>query len=176
MSKTIRAILSAFAAAAILTGCGAAGGSGNCTYVDIYGVQNKIEDFRVQPDTALDAVIAENDPEPSDIVTLNDGSFTIRQHLNRGEASLKSAIRIHPQAPVILFRADREAVFPCSGGNVQNVALVIRQFGVLCCQISQPHFILRQDHRALLRMKSSLNREDFPCSAVERPDCLPIPG
>ena len=175
MSKTIRAILSAFAAAAILTGCGAAGGSGNCTYVDIYGVQNKIEDFRVQPDAALDAVIAENDPEPSDIVTLNDGSFTIRQHLNANDTVIWSGTYSSENNALKFNYSGAEVSGSLNGQTFQNRIPSLNESGSFPDQI-MPLVYLSDIARTNSKLPIAVMRSpEAPFSAEQHGDFLCVP-
>ena len=84
MKKHFLTILIAAAAAALLTGCGTGSKSG--TYAEINGVRRMCDDFRNDPDAALDAVLSEQDPEPGEIITLENDRFTITKHLNADDA------------------------------------------------------------------------------------------
>ncbi|MBR4201223.1 MAG: hypothetical protein IKQ91_08125 [Oscillospiraceae bacterium] len=82
MKKHILNTAAALAAAVLLTGCNFGADVNNSTYIDINGSYNNAADFRNDPDAALNAVIAATDPEPAESIALDDGSFTIRKHLN----------------------------------------------------------------------------------------------
>ena len=82
MKKRFLTILTAVTAAAMLTACGTVSGTESAVYVSINGVRRMSDEFRGDPDAALDAVLAEQDPEPDEIVSLDNGKFTVTKHLN----------------------------------------------------------------------------------------------
>ena len=86
MKKQFRIILAVLAASAMLTGCNSGSNLKNSTYIDINGIYNNAADYRSDPDAALDAVIGEQNIEPAERITLNDGTFSIKENLSANYA------------------------------------------------------------------------------------------
>ena len=70
MKKHFLTIMTAVAAAAMLTGCGTGTTAKNSTYISVNGIRNQADAYRTDPDAALDAVLAE-EIESEAAVTLN---------------------------------------------------------------------------------------------------------
>ena len=91
MKKHTLTAITAITAAALLTGCGAVRETENITFVSVNGIRNYAADYRSDPDSALKQVIAEK-TESDKTVALQDGQFTITEHLNASDTVLWSGI------------------------------------------------------------------------------------
>ncbi|MBR3448026.1 MAG: hypothetical protein IKH27_09490 [Oscillospiraceae bacterium] len=80
MKKHFLTIMTAVAAAAMLTGCGTGTTAKNGTYISVNGIRNQADAYRTDPDAALDAVLAE-EIESEAAVTLNQNqTLSILRH------------------------------------------------------------------------------------------------
>lgn len=84
MKKLTAAICSALTAALLLSGCGAGGQTENGTYISVNGIGNFAGEYRSNPDAAMEKVLSE-ETESEQTVTLQDGQFTVRKHLNAAD-------------------------------------------------------------------------------------------
>ena len=82
MRKTILLAMAALAAAAYLTGCNSGTELSNADYIIINGNTNNAEQFRTDPDAALEAVRSDQTAEPGEKITLNNGIFSIKENLS----------------------------------------------------------------------------------------------